>query len=81
MGQLLVRGLDDKVIDALKQRARLSGRSVEAEHREILEQALPMSIEAFLEAAARVRGTSIVQGTPSEELIRADRDRDGAGSI
>ena len=40
MGQLLVRGLDDALIEEIKRRAAASGRSTEAEHREILRQAL-----------------------------------------
>lgn len=40
MGQLLVRNLEDEVVAELKKRAARSGRSVEAEHREILRAAL-----------------------------------------
>lgn len=40
MGNLLVRNLDDKVVQALKQRAARHNRSAEAEHRAILEEAL-----------------------------------------
>jgi plasmid stability protein len=40
MGQLIVRNLDDEIIVALKQRAARHGRSAEAEHREILREAL-----------------------------------------
>jgi len=40
MGQLLVRNLEDEVVAELKRRAARSGRSVEAEHREILRSAL-----------------------------------------
>ena len=40
MGQLIVRSLEDEVIEALKKRAKANGRSAEAEHREILRQAL-----------------------------------------
>ena len=40
MGQLLVRGLDEALIEEMKRRAAASGRSTEAEHREILRQAL-----------------------------------------
>ncbi|WP_332856465.1 FitA-like ribbon-helix-helix domain-containing protein [Duganella sp. S19_KUP01_CR8] len=36
MSQLLVRDLDDEVVDALKRLAAANGRSAEAEHREIL---------------------------------------------
>lgn len=40
MAQLLVRNLEDEVVAELKRRAARSGRSVEAEHREILRIAL-----------------------------------------
>jgi len=39
-GQLVVRNLDEEVVRALKLRAARHGRSAEAEHREILRQAL-----------------------------------------
>ena len=40
MAQLLVRGIENQVILALKLRAARNGRSAEAEHREILSSAL-----------------------------------------
>jgi len=40
MSQLIVRNLDRRVVSALKARAASRGRSAEAEHRAILEQAL-----------------------------------------
>ena len=40
MTRLLVRDLEPEVIKALKKRAAKHGRSAEAEHREILKQAL-----------------------------------------
>ena len=40
MADLLVRGVDDAVVRALKKRAGAHGRSAEAEHREILASAL-----------------------------------------
>ncbi|MDX2505700.1 MAG: DNA-binding protein [Gammaproteobacteria bacterium] len=40
MTRLLVRDLEPEVVKALKQRAAKHGRSAEAEHREILKQAL-----------------------------------------
>lgn len=40
MADLLVRGVDDAVAEALKARARAHGRSTEAEHRALLAQAL-----------------------------------------
>jgi len=40
MGQLLVRHVDEKLVRALRLRAAANGRSAEAEHREILREAL-----------------------------------------
>ncbi len=75
-GNLEVRNLDDELIGRLKRRAALHGRSIEAEHREILRQALSAEIEpAFEELAAQMR--TLTDGrkyTPSEELLREGRD-------
>jgi len=80
MGQLIVRGLDDRLIQALKRRATRAGRSAEAEHRAILEQTLQAETETFAEAAARLRARTPPQTTDSTDLIRRDRDRDHAGA-
>lgn len=40
MGQLLVRRIEDRVVAALRARAARNGRSLEAEHRELLREAL-----------------------------------------
>jgi antitoxin FitA len=40
MADLLVRGVDEEIVRALKERAGEHGRSAEAEHREILAAAL-----------------------------------------
>jgi len=40
MPQLLVRGLDSEIVEALKERARSHGVSAEEEHRQILEESL-----------------------------------------
>ena len=40
MAQLIVRQLDEELVQALKRRAARVGRSAEAEHREILREAL-----------------------------------------
>jgi plasmid stability protein len=79
MGQLIVRGLDDRLIQTLKQRAARVGRSAEAEHRAILEQALQPETETFAAAAARLRARTPPQATDCADLLRQDRDRDHAG--
>ena len=40
MAQLIVRNLEEQVVRALRERAARQGRSTEAEHREILRDAL-----------------------------------------
>ncbi|MCF2134520.1 MULTISPECIES: DNA-binding protein [Burkholderiaceae] len=40
MANLLVRNVDDALVQSLRERAAAHGRSAEAEHREILAQAL-----------------------------------------
>ncbi len=76
VGQLLVRGLNDRIIRSLKERARRNGRSVEAEHRAILEDTLGVHEETFAERAARLRAEIPPSTLNSTDLIREDRDRD-----
>ena len=75
-GNLYVHDLDEDLIDRLKQRAAQHGRSTEAEHREILRQALAADIEPSFEslAAELRRLTGGRQQTPSEILQREGRD-------
>ena len=75
-GNLHVRNLDDDLITRLKRRAARHGRSTEAEHREILRQALAGEAEvSFDELAADLRKlTKQRRQTPSEILLREGRD-------
>nr|MDT0252415.1 DNA-binding protein [Endozoicomonas sp.] len=51
MANLIVRNIDDNIVDALKARAGKHGRSAEAEHRRILESALLRPIKrSFIQA-------------------------------
>ncbi len=74
-GNLHVRNLDDDLISRLKRRAARHGRSTEAEHREILRQALASEVEPSFEAlAADLRKlTRARKQTPSEILLREGR--------
>jgi antitoxin FitA len=74
-GNLHVRNLDDGLITKLKRRAARHGRSTEAEHREILRQALAGEDEpAFDKLAADLRKlTKRRKQTPSETLLREGR--------
>lgn len=79
MAQLLVRNVSEDVVLALKTRAAANGRSVEAEHRALLEQTLAadrrVQVEAWLKAGEPLRQR--LEGrvfTPSEVLIRESRE-------
>lgn len=77
MGQLIVRELADDLIRRLKERAAQNGRSMEAEHRRLLEEALIPGNDTFFETAARLRAeTRGTQQSDSADLVRADRIRD-----
>jgi plasmid stability protein len=52
MANLHVRNLDDELVARLRRRAARHGRSVEAEHREILRQVLAADVEASWEDLA-----------------------------
>jgi plasmid stability protein len=75
MPQLLVRNVPHDVIEALKRRAAEHGRSAEAEHRVILEEALRAGRAGFWERAAALRAATRGRiKIESAELIRQDRD-------
>jgi plasmid stability protein len=76
MAQLTVRRLSRQIIDGLKQRAAANGRSAEAEHREVLRQALLPAEGTFAERAREMR-QRLASCIDSTDTIRADRDRDG----
>lgn len=76
MGQILVRDLNDEVIERLKDRARNDGRSLQSEVKLILEQAARADVKAARKLAndirKRFKGRKL---TDSADLIREDRDR------
>lgn len=75
-GSLHVRNLDDELIARLKRRAARHGRSAEAEHREILREALSHedspSFDTFATELRRL--TAGRKQTPSEILQREGRN-------
>jgi plasmid stability protein len=77
MGQLTVRKVDDEIIRRLKIRAAEHGRSAEAEHREILKQALlaepKVSAEEWWQRAAQLR-RRVGRMPDSTDFIRKMRD-------
>ncbi|WP_338665894.1 plasmid stabilization protein [Pararoseomonas sp. SCSIO 73927] len=81
MGQLLVRNVDDEVIARLRARASAHGRSIEAEHREILRAALSdeaarrREVEALRAEFRRLQAEAPNRDGPTaEQMIREDRD-------
>jgi len=58
MGQVLVRNLDDGVIERLKRKAELKGHSLEQELREVITSAAPLTPEEKLALARRLRSLS-----------------------
>ncbi len=76
MGQLLVRNVGEDIVRALKRRAAGHGRSAEAEHREILREALGgdadrASFKAVLASMPDV-------GTDDDFAVERDLPRDGS---
>ncbi|HET7317109.1 MAG TPA: hypothetical protein VFI88_06780 [Sphingomicrobium sp.] len=80
MGQALIRNLDDELLADYREAARANQRSLEAELREALRIARPISarkrkavLDRFAELRAAVGDTP---QTPSEVLLRELRDAD-----
>ncbi len=75
MGQLLVRNLDDGVVERLKRQAEARKISLEQLLREVLSAAAGPSRKEVLEAADRIRRMTPKRlADDSTDLIRADRD-------
>lgn len=77
MAQVLVRQLDDKVVDRLKRRAKEHGRSLQSEVKTILEEAVP-DYEAAWKRIEEFRNRLKKSGrrfTDSAALIREDHNR------
>ena len=75
MPQLIVRNLDRRIVDALKVRAASRGRSAEAEHREILEQALlgtapALDFKAFLRSMPAAPGLRLPRSPARGRRVR-----------
>jgi len=75
MAQVIVRNLDEGVVQALKARAELNGKALEQELREILTRASALTIEEKLGLSDRIRAMG-PRRMPVEStvLIREERD-------
>ncbi len=77
MGTLTIRNLDDEVITRLKQQAKASHRSLEAQVREVLSETTRQKSNAeFLAEVKRIAAmTPKTLQTDSTDLLREDRER------
>jgi len=78
MGQVLIRNLEDHIIESLKLKAELKGHSLEQELRDILKQAAGPTVKERLAMIDRVVA---MQKKPTKLLsvIRKMRDRHTRG--
>ena len=77
MGQILIRNLDDAILDALRLRAASAGSSLEEEARQALAASVGLGREAALARLDAVRARiGAVSGPSSLDDLRADRRRD-----
>ena len=75
MGQIIVRNLDDRVIEAHKRRAASKGHSLEQELHEVLTRASREGREEKVARADRIAAKTLDPDHPlAEDLIREDRD-------
>jgi plasmid stability protein len=58
MAQVLVRNLDNSVIDRIKTKAEMKGRSLEQELREIITAAAPLSPDEKVALSRKLRAMS-----------------------
>ena len=58
MGQVLVRNLDDQVIEQLKHKAEIKGHSLEQELRDVITAAAPLTADEKVALARRLRALS-----------------------
>ena len=77
MSQMLVRDLDPEVVERLKARARVHGRSLQKEVKTILEEAAATLSNREAEAVAESwqRRLAGREYSDSAELLREDRER------
>jgi antitoxin FitA len=76
MARVLIRDLDDRIVDKLKARAARNGRSLQAELQMIVERAAATDVVDCRRLAARMRRKlSDRNHSDSAVLVADDRDR------
>ena len=75
MGQVLVRNLDDHVIDQLKHKAEIKGHSLEQELRDVITAAAPLTPDEKVALARRLRALAPpLHQVDVRAAIRSGRD-------
>jgi plasmid stability protein len=75
MGQVLVRNLDDRVIESLRTKAELKGHSLEQELRDLLTNAAPLTPAEKIALFRKLRAVSPPLGDINvRAAIRRGRD-------
>ena len=74
MGQVLIRNLDDEVISSLRYKAKVNGRSLEQELREILTNAAPFTLEERVKVSEWLQSTMKSDVTDFKADIRSGRN-------
>lgn len=75
MGQVLIRNLDDRVIETLKLKAEIKGRSLEQELREMVTAAAPLTSDEKVALFERIRLKSpVLKDFDISAAIRSGRD-------
>lgn len=75
MGDILIRGLDERTVRRLKAQAKRNGRSLQGEVRLLLKQAAGLSVAEALQRARRCRAKLGGPFDDSAALVREDRER------
>jgi antitoxin FitA len=77
MGQILIRNLDDAVLEALRGRAQQRGSSLEEEARQALAASVGLTREEVIRRLDEVRAKiGVLPGESTTEILRRDRQRD-----
>ncbi len=77
MPELMIKDIDEEIVQRLKHRAIFHGVTVEEEAKDILTQTIGykrLSREEFIQKATELREMAGPQKTDSIDLIREDRD-------
>ena len=75
MGSVLIRNLDDAIIENFRTKAELNGCSLEQELRDALRQTAPLTADQKRAMISRTLITLPADAPDSTDLIRDDRDR------